>query len=196
MSLGCCQIKICYPMFLTTSRATGSKVCWRPEGEAIPAERSGSTITGWMENQELNVRFWNTHFKKVPTCLKVLTNQKQCCGTALIIFVPATYAIYTTTSTFSFSFSWQQVNSYKENLAHRDQKELIGTRHIGIRLDLHLLTCQNLETETSELPHEPWRQVIDFILAQKYLFPGTAFNHANNKNWANKAWVCAWKCKS
>lgn len=94
MSLGCCQIRICYPMFLTTGRATGSKVCWGEEGEPIPAERSGSTIMGWMENQELNVRFWKTDLKKVPTCLKVPTNQKQCCGTALIIFVPATYAIY------------------------------------------------------------------------------------------------------
>lgn len=49
-----------------------------------------------------------------------------------------------------------------------------------------MLTCQSLETETSELPHECWREVIDFILAQKYIFPGIALNHANNKTGQTK----------
>lgn len=92
----------------------------------------------------------------------------------------STYATYYNLIIFCF-FSWQQVNSHKENLAHRDQKEPTGIGHPGIRLGSHLLTCQSLETETSELPHECRRQVTDFILAQKDLFPGIAFNHENNK---------------
>lgn len=49
-----------------------------------------------------------------------------------------------------------------------------------------MLTCHSLETETSELPYECWRQVIDFILAPEYIFLGTAFNHVNNKTGQTK----------
>lgn len=184
MSPGCCQIRICYPKYspqqdlpLVQKYAEWKKA--HPDSSwAVGKHHHGLNGKSGVECSFRKQIFF-FFFKKVPKQLKILANQKQCCGTVLITCVSITYSTGHNLIIFCF-FSWQQVNSHKERLAHQDQKEPIGIRHLGISLDLHMLTCQSLETETSELPHECWREVIDFIRAQKYIFPEIAFNHANN----------------
>lgn len=93
MSPGCCQIRLCHPIFPTTRPATSSKCAeWK---QANPLQLGRRKASSWAE---WKIRSWMHGFRKqihkMPTWLKSLANQSQCCSTVLIIFVPATYATY------------------------------------------------------------------------------------------------------